>query len=147
MEHLRVCVIERPEATAEIKRGWKHFGGTLTVPEFRKAPGGSLPFSWVLLENGCTPPGPANRVPLDKWIVAVGPNIRRGPGHPEEFEHPPGFCVWEDQPDLPDAATLRPLFYRFVHTRLAKVDGGTYTQAVAAHIFLPSKPDAEPPNE
>lgn len=149
IQPLRVSVIERiVEPTAEIKRGFKHFSGTLARPEFRKAPGGSLPYSFILLSTGCTPPGPGNRVPLDAWIVAVGPNLRRGPGHPDEFEHPPGFCVWEaNQLGLPDESTLRPLFYRFVHTRLAKRDGGIYTQAVAAHIFLPSHPDAEPPSE
>jgi hypothetical protein len=147
---LRVSIIERCEPTPEIKRGFKHFSGTVAQPEFRKAPGGSLPYSFVLLESGCTPAGPVNRVPLDKWVVAVGPNIRRAPGHPDSFEHAPGFCVWEDQPGLPDAATLRPLFYRFVHTRLAKRDktqGTISTQAVAAQIFVPSNPDAAPPAE
>ena len=60
-----------------------------------------------------------------------------------------GDGAWEDgQENLPDAATLRRLFYRFVHTRLAKTHGGhSYTQAVAGQIFVPSNPDAPAPSE
>lgn len=149
---LRVSVIERiASPTPEIKIGWKHFSGTLQTPEFRKAPGGSLPHSFFLLSTSCSAPNrvPPTRVPLDEWLVASGPIVRRGGDHPDGFEHAPGFCVWEDgQENLPDAATLRRLFYRFVHTRLAKTHGGhSYTQAVAGQIFVPSNPDAPAPSE
>lgn len=148
---LRVSVIERIAVpTPEIKVGSKHFSGTFSMPLFRKAPGGSLPHSFILLRTGASAYGvPPNRVPLDEWIVASGPIVRRGGDHPDGFEHAPGFCVWEDgQENLPDAATLRRLFYRFVHTRLAKTHGGhSYTQAVAGQIFVPSNPDAPPPSE
>lgn len=131
-----VAVIERCEPNATIRSGWVHVSGTASQPEFPHVPN-FVPSSFVLVD-GCSPS--SSRVPpLDTWLTAAGPVMRRGP-----LEHPPGWCIWENNQDLPDAVSLRRVYFRFVHTRLRK-EGKR--QVVATQIFVPSNPDAPPPSE
>jgi hypothetical protein len=125
----RISVIEQCSPTPEIRIGWFSVGGMLHTPEFSNPPGTTRPFSF-LLENGCSPCGIPNRIPLNRWLFAAGPQMRRGP-----LEHPPGWVIFEGGQELPDAGSLRRVLYRRVHTRLQ--DNGR-TQAVAAEIYIPS---------
>lgn len=122
-------IIEWCSPTADIMAGWLSVSGLLHTPEFSNPAGTTRPVCFSL-ENGCSPTGIPNRIPLDVWLYARGPMIRRGP-----LEHPPGWVVFEDGQKLPDASPLRRVLYRRVHTRLQ--DNGR-TQAVAAEIFVPS---------
>jgi hypothetical protein len=106
--------------TTLIQSGWKRFdSGLLGKPKFEN----------FTLKG-------SRSVPLDEWLVAEG-------GTAKGSNYTAGFHIFEDEKEkLP--SDKRRVYYRKVH---ARGRDRALTTVVAQEMYVPSDPDAWPPQE
>lgn len=118
---LEVVSNTKPEPSALIQSGWKHFGGTNAAPTFE-----------IMNYRG------SRTVPLNEWLVAEGKKIKD-----YGAEYKAGFHVYCDEDEIrKDYGSHRRVYYRQVHTRGHQHNKNV---VIATEIYVPSNPNAWPP--
>jgi hypothetical protein len=113
--------IDKP--TTLIQSGWKEFQGNRAQPRFA-----------AYAFKG------SRDVPLDKWIAAEVQEIKVSTFK----KYDAGFHIFEDEEEKTLPSVKRRVYYRKAHTRGRQ---NRSTVVIAAEMYVPSDPDAWPPQD